>query len=240
MIEPQADQNLADAVADRLRDAILAGVYAPGDRLVERRLALELGTSHIPLREALARLSEEGLVERLPRRGARVASLSPRLLEEVSSLRVLLEQFVVRRVNGRFTAQAHARLQESVDEMLSAAENHDLVGLHALDQRFHEQLWELADHTLLLELVAQLRGRLNHFFRAAALALEPDDVRRHAESHQALLDVIVSGDRAAAERAMRRHVETATSRIAHATLDDGPQGGIRGAAGTRDGKALRR
>ena len=78
-------------MADQLRDLIRDGAYAPGERLVERSIARELGTSHIPVREALARLAEEGLVVRLPRRGARVAELSPRMLEEISSVRVVLD-----------------------------------------------------------------------------------------------------------------------------------------------------
>src|SRR5260221_9304507 len=117
MAEPLADHSRADAVADRLRAEILSGVYAPGDRLVERRLAQRFGVSHIPLREALARLVEEGLVERLPRRGARVASLSPPMLEEISSLRVVLEQFVIRRLQGRVTPAAPAGLQAIVDRL---------------------------------------------------------------------------------------------------------------------------
>jgi DNA-binding GntR family transcriptional regulator len=212
------DQSLSDAVVDRLRAAIWSGVYAPGDRLVERRLAREFGISHIPLREALARLTEEGLVEKLPRRGARVASLTPRMLEEVSSLRVVLEQFVVRRLKDRFTTEAHAELQAIVDRMVEAADQHDLVRVHELDQQFHQRLWELTDHTLLVELAAQMRSRTSHFYRAAAASLGPDEVRRHADSHQQLLDVIASGDRRAAERAMQQHVEQAAQRIADAQL----------------------
>ncbi|HEX4658617.1 MAG TPA: GntR family transcriptional regulator [Streptosporangiaceae bacterium] len=216
--DPLPDQSLSDAVVDRLRTAIWSGVYAPGDRLVERRLAREFGISHIPLREALARLTEEGLVERLPRRGARVASLTPRMLEEVSSLRVVLEQFVVRRLKDRFTPEAHAELQVIVDWMVEAAEQHDLVRVHGLDQQFHQRLWELTDHALLVELAAQMRSRTSHFYRAAAASLGPDEVRRHADSHQQLLDVIASGDRRAAERAMQQHVEQAAQRIADAGL----------------------
>lgn len=216
--DPLPDQSLSDAVVDRLRTAIWSGVYAPGDRLVERRLAREFGISHIPLREALARLTEEGLVERLPRRGARVASLTPRMLEEVSSLRVVLEQFVVRRLKDRFTPEAHAELQVIVDWMVEAAEQHDLVRVHELDQQFHQRLWELTDHALLVELAAQMRSRTSHFYRAAAASLGPDEVRRHADSHQQLLDVIASGDRRAAERAMQQHVEQAAQRIADAGL----------------------
>jgi DNA-binding GntR family transcriptional regulator len=216
--DPLPDQSLSDAVVDRIRAAIWSGVYAPGDRLVERRLAHEFGISHIPLREALARLTEEGLVEKLPRRGARVASLTPRMLEEVSSLRVVLEQFVVRRLKDRFTDEAHAELQEIVDRMVEAAEKHDLVSVHELDQQFHQRLWEQTDHALLVELAAQMRSRTSHFYRAAAASLGPDEVRRHADSHQQLLDVIASGDRRAAERAMQQHVEQAAQRIADAGL----------------------
>ena len=75
-IQPLPDQSLADAVADRLREGIHNGEYAPGQRLVERTLSDGLGVSHIPVREALTKLEDEGLVVRLPRRGARVAELS--------------------------------------------------------------------------------------------------------------------------------------------------------------------
>jgi DNA-binding GntR family transcriptional regulator len=216
--EPLPGQSLADAVVDRLRAAICSGMYAPGERLVERRLAHEFGISHIPLREALARLTEEGLVVRLPRRGARVASLTPRMLEEVSSVRVVLEQFVVRRLKGRFTAEAHAGLRAIVDQMELAAEQLDLVGVHALDQQFHQRLWELTDNTLLVELAAQMRSRTSRFYRAAAASLAPDELRLHAHSHRELLDVIASGDQRAAERAMQRHVEDAARRIAEAQV----------------------
>lgn len=91
-LDPLPADNLADQVVGRVRDAIYEGRYPPGARLVERTLAAELGVSHIPIREALARLTDEGLIERTPRRGARVATLTPRELEELSSLRIVLEQ----------------------------------------------------------------------------------------------------------------------------------------------------
>ena len=206
-LEPLPDQSLPDAVAGRLRAAIRSGSYQPGDRLVERQISNQLGVSHIPVREALTRLEEEGLVERLPRRGARVALLTQRSLDEVSSLRVVLEQLVVKRVQALWTANAGVRLQ-------AAAKAGDLEVLHDCDHEFHEELWRLADHQLLLEVVAQLRGRTNHFFRAAAASLAPEEVVDHAATHQRLLDVIAGGDQAAAARAMKQHVETATRRIA--------------------------
>ncbi len=144
----------AGRVADQLRDLIRDGAYAPGARLVERAIARELGTSHIPVREALARLAEEGLVVRLPRRGARVAELSPRLLEEISSVRVVLEQFVCRRVLERWTTSAQAELAGLARRMTVAAERGSTKTIAELDVRFHETLWQLADHELLLEVAA--------------------------------------------------------------------------------------
>jgi DNA-binding GntR family transcriptional regulator len=215
---PLPADGLAAVLADRLRAAICSGQLAPGDRLVERRLAREFGVSHIPLREALARLVEEGLVVRPPRRGARVARLSPVMLEEISSLRVVLEQLVIRRLRTRFTAPAQARLQGIVDRMMQAADQRDLVRVHELDQLFHEQLWQLADHALLAEMAAQMRSRINHVIRAAAATLGRDELRRHAERHQVLLDVIASGDVGAAQQEMESHILRATQRIAEAQL----------------------
>jgi DNA-binding GntR family transcriptional regulator len=147
-----------------------------------------------------------------------VASLSSRMLEEVSSLRVVLEQFALRRLRGRFTPAARAELQAIVDAMIRAAEQHDLALVHELDQQFHEYLWRLTDHALLMEVAGQLRSRVTHFYRAAVAPLGPDGLRRHAETHQELLDVIVSGDLRAAEEAMEEHICAAAQRIADAQL----------------------
>jgi DNA-binding GntR family transcriptional regulator len=215
-LNPLPDRSVADAVAGRLREAINTGDYAPGDRLVERTLAGQLAVSHIPIREALTRLQEEGLVVRLPRRGARVAELSPTLLEEISSVRAVLEGLVARRVQQRWTAAAESELRRLVSEMAAAADRADVTALLALDRRFHERLWQLAEHSILLEVAAQLRGRIARFLAAATRLLEPDDLRAHAESHRRLVDALASGDGRAAQRAMRRHVEIAARRIARA------------------------
>ncbi|MGH3383411.1 MAG: GntR family transcriptional regulator [Nocardioidaceae bacterium] len=216
------DQNLASWVTGELRDAIQRGELVAGERLVERKLAERLGVSHIPVREALAKLAEEGLVERLPRRGARVAVLSAEDLEELSSLRTLLEQFVVVRVQQRWDDRIEARLRKLVASMVVAAERGDQARVFDLDRRFHEQLWELAEHRLLMGLAAQLRSRINGFLWAATSALEPDDRVAHATSHADLVDAIASGDPRRARRAMADHISTAAKRIDTSSADDQP------------------
>jgi len=223
MLEPLVDRTVADRVAERIRDAIHDGSYAPGTRLVERSVARELGVSHIPVREALARLADEGLVDRLPRRGARVAALTPTELDEISSLRTVLEQLVARRARQRMTPQAELELRVIADRMLEAADAGDVDLLVTLDQRFHERLWELADHELLNELAAQVRGRIVAFLRAAASSLPPEGLREHARTHTALVAAIADGTPAMAQREMARHIQVAADRV-RPTLTDGGGG----------------
>jgi DNA-binding GntR family transcriptional regulator len=221
-LEPLVDRTVADRVAERIREAIHDGSYSPGTRLVERSVARELGVSHIPVREALARLADEGLVDRLPRRGARVAELTRQELDEISSLRIVLEQLVARRAQERMTAD-ELELRAIADRMLQAAADGDVDLLVTLDQRFHERLWELADHELLNELAAQVRGRIVAFLRAAARALPPEGLREHARTHTALVAAIADGTPAMAQREMARHIQVAADRV-RPTLTDGGGG----------------
>ena len=206
----------SDAVAEHLRTAIHHGLYAPGDRLVERRIAGELGVSHIPVREALARLTEEGLVVRLPGRSARVRELDERSLDELAVLRLLLERMVAVSVCDRFDATVEHELEAIVEAMRKAAQRRDRAGLSECDELFHTALWRHAGNGLLLEIAAQLRGRVAAFLRAATEALSDDELLEHAESHARLTAILAARDRRAAGRAMEQHITAAATRIRRA------------------------
>jgi DNA-binding GntR family transcriptional regulator len=210
-------KTLPDHVADYIRGAVLDGTYPPGARLIERKIASDMGVSHIPVREALASLAEEGLVERLPHRGARVVSMDVRKIEELSKLRLLLEQFVVECAQVNWTPAFREELGAIAAEMVGAARSQRRDPLFALDVQFHQRLWEIADNSILLEVVSELRGRINYFLSIAIRALGPDESLEHAESHMHLIEAIDSGDRQKATRAMADHIEAATTRI-YATL----------------------
>lgn len=212
-LDPISAPGLADTIAERLRTAIQTGVYAPGMRLPERPIAAQLGVSHIPVREALARLAEEGLVDREPRRGARVAALTARQLDEISSLRIVLEQFVARRVQAVWTPAIERQLRSVARDMVAAADRGDALRVIELDQRFHERLWALAEHGLLNELAAMVRRRVTSFLISATRALPPADLREHALTHVALIEALASGDRSRAEAEMQRHISVAADRI---------------------------
>jgi DNA-binding GntR family transcriptional regulator len=212
-LERLRDHSLSDRVAESVRAAIQDGVYQPGTKLVERTIASQLGVSHIPVREALARLADEGLVQRIPRRGAWVAGLTPVGLAEISSLRIVLEGFVVRRAQERVTPEAEARLRSIAARMLDAADAGGVDALVELDQEFHGLLWEISDHSLLNEVAAQVRGRVAAFLRAATRSLPADELRAHAASHVDLVDAIAGGDPEQAQAEMARHIQVAASRI---------------------------
>lgn len=208
------DRRLSDQLADRIRSSIRDGEFSAGQRLVERKLAEAYGVSHIPIREALSTLTEEGLVERLPRRGARVAALTPRDLEEISSLRTLLEQFVVVRAQEHMNDEREARLRAIVDGMVGDAKRGDIERLLERDQEFHALLWDYADHRILLSVSAQLRARISGFLAAANRALTTDEQLAHAHSHGELVDAVVSGDPEKASQAMADHIAAAKQRVA--------------------------
>ena len=100
--------------------------------------------------------------------------------------------------------------------MATAAERDSTKTVGELDVRFHETLWQLADHELLLEVAAGLRGRIERFLRAANAALAPDELRQHAQSHVELVELLASGDQDAVAAAMRRHILLGAERVARA------------------------
>jgi len=206
-------QSVSEQIAQELRNAIQTGELKPGERLVERTLASQMGVSHIPIREALSKLADEGLVDRTPRRGARVAALSEKDLAEISSLRTVLEQFVASRVQAEWSEASERALRDIVKSMVESSHAGDVSTMFALDRKFHETLWELADHRILMSTVAQLRGRINGFLRAANDALTTAELAAHAESHFDIVDAIASGDEDRVRVEIARHIELAAERI---------------------------
>ena len=210
---PVEQRTLGDEAADRLRTAIRSGNLRPGERLVERDLAERLGMSRIPIREAIHRLAEEGLVRKLTHRGTFVYAPTLAEIEEISSLRVVLERFVVERVITNWTIVHEARLQQVVEYMRNAAANKDVHGVSDQDYLFHRVLWEIADHRLLLEVVASLGARINRFLHEANGILTAEQLDAHVVAHEQLIKVLQRGDVLQAQDEMTQHVLSAKSRI---------------------------
>ena len=126
--------------------------------------------SRIPIREAIQRLVEEGLVKKTPHRSTIVYVPSLMEIEEISSLRVVLERFVVERVVARWKPEHEAQLRQLIQEMSHAASEGAFQQLYELDIQFHNTLWQIADHSILLEVVSGLRSRISRFLYEAVSA----------------------------------------------------------------------
>jgi DNA-binding GntR family transcriptional regulator len=97
--------------------------------------------------------------------------------------------------------------------MLAAARRGDAAAVLELDHRFHERLWQQADHSILIEVATHMRGRISSFLRAAIQTLSPDELIAHAMKHGSLIQVLAAGDADAAVEAMRAHIQAAADRI---------------------------
>ena len=204
MLQPQS---LVELVTTRLRGEILSGALEPGERLVEEQLTQRFQISRAPLREALRLLAEQGLVEHLPRKGARVTTYSVRDFDELFAVRDALERFAVSLVRDRKPDELDtAPVEEAMTGLRAAAEQGDRLAASNAHRAFHLALVALADSRQLLMTYEPLILKLQ-LYMAANLRREADTsspaegVRRH----QRLYDAVLSGDRVRMEEELERH-----------------------------------
>lgn len=214
---------LAVRIARRMRHAILDGRLEPGQPIVEQALAAELGISRGPVREALQALAQQGLIDRTPYKGHLVHAPTPREVDEIYSLRTVLERFALERLPDPVEASFDAELVEACRRMEDHARHHDLAALTREDLRFHRRLIQLADHDLLLEAWEALEARivLAMHVRNARVA-PPNQV---ATNHRQLLTALRSGDLAAASDAITEHVRRDPQPRPDHEVGENPDGG---------------
>lgn len=209
--------------AEHIRSAIRSGRIAPGERIVERTIASDLGISSIAVRDAFARLAQEGWIERLPRRGVRVRRLEPEEIEDISALRALLEGEAAARAAAQLCSGAEpsplsastlALITSIPDAMHRAARRGDRQTLFALDDAFHAALWHLAESPTLEELLQNLRARITPIIRQALWMMPKDDMLKMGAWHAELLAAIHEGPKPA-----RRAAEHHTDRTRRQVLD---------------------
>jgi DNA-binding GntR family transcriptional regulator len=202
---------LSDAVKDRLLEAILDGRYPPGSRIIETRVARELGTSQAPVREALRDLEALGVVEIAAFRGARVRRPSRDELLEAYVVRAELEAMAARLAMGRLTGDDLDHMATLVGDMLRAADAGDTVGEVAADAAFHAYLVERAGNRTLQRVWSQLEPYSRTYINVTAPG---GDRRRMAALHAPVLEALRSGDAAVADAAIRDHFSTARASLA--------------------------
>ncbi|HYM50443.1 MAG TPA: GntR family transcriptional regulator [Candidatus Limnocylindrales bacterium] len=195
---------LHQEVADRLRAAIIRGDFRPGQRLREPELARMLALSRGPVREALRKLEQEGLVTTLPHQGASVVAIEAKALDDAIAIRRFLEERCARVALSRATAADLLELGRCLRSMEDGIDARDHFASAEYDFRFHERLIQIGDSDTIRRVWNLLAGRMRLYLNESnrAMARAGRDVVR---SHRAIADALAAHDAPALERAIDQH-----------------------------------
>jgi DNA-binding GntR family transcriptional regulator len=199
-------QDSKPGITEALRAAILAGEYAPNQRLVEIDLCERFGTSRFMLRSALQDLAAQGLVEFQHNRGARVREVSLAEAIEITEVRILLEAMLAARAAERVTRSDAAELRQIVKDMRTAVQKSELLTYSDLNARLHGAVREIAAHETATRLLRQLRDQtVRHQF---SLSLVPGRPMVSLPQHEAIVAAVTARQPEEAERAMHIHLQS--------------------------------
>lgn len=206
----------ASALAQRLREAIDAGRWQPGDVLRQEQIAAEYGVSRIPVREALAQLQNEGLLDVAHYRGARVSRPRAEEIDERFDLRLIIEGDLLARALGQHDQRSLRELKRLQDALEDAD---DRLGWIAGDIGFHEALYGPAQRPRSLALFRQLRGPIDRF---SAQALGPGTRKQGwADEHRQLIAAVALEDAGAARTILTQHLQATRAVVLAACSEQG-------------------
>lgn len=199
-------EDVHSALTREVREAILGGEFVPGQRLVEADLTARFDASRSAVRLALVNLANEGLVERLPNRGARVRSITVEEAIEIVEVRIGLEALCARKAAVALTPEDADELRVIRAGIEAAVAGGQLVEYSRLNQEMDRALLAISGHELAAELLERLWAQsARHQFR---LAFQPGRAQASGPQHVAIIDAVLAGDPDAAEAATRAHLQS--------------------------------
>lgn len=196
---------LRDVVFNTLRQAILKGELAPGERLMEIALADRLGVSRTPIREAIRKLELEGLVLMIPRKGAEVAKISEKNLRDVLEVRRSLEELAIELACQRMNSEEIEQLEDAQKSFREAVENGDAMGIAESDERYHDIIYYGTGNSRLVQILNNLREQM---YRYRLEYIKDEDKRQVLlVEHENILKAMKGHHTAEAKEAMREHID---------------------------------
>ena len=202
-------QSLTTMVYNHIRNGILDGSYKDGDFLVETRLAEELEVSRTPIREALKQLELEGLVVSIPNRGSMVQAISENDIDDIFTIRQILEGQAAYWATQRITQEQMDSLTEKLELMDFYTKKGDANQLTRLDNEFHDIIYKASDSRMLKHILGSLHQNIRRA-RTSNLNL-PARSNESLEEHRAIFAAMEAKDALAAKKAMEEHIKNAHS-----------------------------
>lgn len=209
-----AYQTLAEQTLDQLREAIFFGEIAPGSPLRLQDLAVALGTSIAPIREAVRQLAGLGLAEHVPHHGARVIALNVEEMREIFSVRLALEGMALKRASQLFRRADEDAGQEQLAAYEAARRRGDIRTALRAHAAFHFALYGAARSTWLLRLIRPVWDSCERY-RLVLLSPRGELPERHQRLDRELLEACAAHDLTRATRVFRQHLDLATECYAY-------------------------
>jgi DNA-binding GntR family transcriptional regulator len=202
---------LRDVVFNTLREAILKGDLKPGERLMELQLAAKLGVSRTPIREAIRMLEQEGLAVTIPRRGAEVAKMTLKDMEDVLEIREALDDLAVRIACEKISEEQLGRLIRVKEQFESSTRTGDVRAIAEADVSFHDVIYEATDNPKLVTLLNNLREQVYRY--RVEYIKDPKNYPTLIMEHEAIVEGLKNRNRDAATAAMHAHVENQAAAV---------------------------
>lgn len=203
--------SLRNRVFEQLQNDILNGLYEPGESLIEMKLSDELGVSRTPVREALRQLELEGLVQSVPNKGVIVKGISAQDIQDIYTIRMLIEGLAARWAAEKITPQELNELKEAVELEEFYTVKKDNSHLLQFDTRFHEIIFKASKSRPLMHTLSTF----HHYVQKARSIsmMDPARAMEVLEEHKAILQAIIEKDAYKAERLTTEHVKNASSNL---------------------------
>ena len=211
MIVGKNAQSLEESVFLALEEEILSGKLKKGESLAENSLSARLGVSRTPLRGAMHRLDEEGLIEIVPNRGAVVIGIGDEELVDIYKIRIRLEGLASSEAAKRISEDDLKRLRDSVELSEFYIAKQDAEHLKELDSEFHNIIYKASGNRLLCKTLTELHRNIK-FYRKRSLGVA-NRLEKSIAEHREILSAIESGDSEAADRVTSAHIEAALNNL---------------------------
>ncbi len=202
---------LRDVVFNTLREAILKGELKPGERLMELQLAAKLGVSRTPIREAIRMLEQEGLAVTIPRKGAEVARMTEKDMEDVLEIREALDELAAKIACTRMTEDQLKQLETIKETFVESTRSHDVKRIAEADVSFHDVIYEATGNPKLVSMLNNLREQI-YRYRVEYLKEEKNYPTLIGE-HEAIVEALYARNQDEVVRAMHTHIENQASAV---------------------------
>ena len=205
MLAKRSDRDsLRVQVFQELEERILSGEFHEGDMLNELKLSEELGVSRTPIREAIGKLEQEGLIQIIPNRGAAVVGVSGKDMEDIYTIRTHIEGLAARWTARNITDSEFRQLKDILDLQRFYLQRQDMEKVWEKDGEFHEMIHRLCKSNLLSKMLTSMH---HYIARARKKTIEnADRAEASVREHEAILNAIERRDEEASEKAMTDHI----------------------------------